>query len=185
MTRFVGGVEVALPVDRTYVLYTDARLMAAETSTKTYVEFKNIVEDGPGTQAVWTFIHPEMKTEMMETVIELDAPHRIASHLQITRVMPLAHHEVTPGVMPALAYDMRADYSPLYGKLPVEGVMECRFGASDTGTRLTVETEMKFGGLSRLTGWLQSRSKRHPMQANLEAFRDWVQTTAAPQTEHS
>lgn len=180
MTRFVGEVDIALPVERTYTLYTDARLMAAEATTKTYVEFTNIVEGGPGTQAVWTFIHPDLKTEMVETVVELDAPHRIASLLQITRVLPLERHEVTPGVMPALAYDLRADYSPLYGKLPVEGVMECRFEHCDIGTRLMVDTEMKLGGMSRLVGWMQSRSKRHPMQADLEAFRDWAQTMGAP-----
>lgn len=180
MTRFAGEVEVALPVERTYTLYTDARLMAAGARTTTYVEFTNIVPDGPGTQAVWTFVHPELKTEMLETVIELDAPHRIASHLQITRVLPLEPHEVTPGVMPALGYDMRANYSPLYGKLPVEGVMECRFAPSGFGTCLSVTTEMVFGGLSRFTGWWQSRAKRHPMQAELEAFRDWAEASAAP-----
>jgi len=179
MTRFTGEIEIALPVERTYTLYTDARLMAAEATTKTYVEFTNVVPDGPGTQAVWTFIHPALKTEMVETVVELDAPHRIASHLQITRVMALERHETTPGVMPVLAYDLRADYSPLYGKLPAEGVMECRFTATENGTLLQVETEMKLGGLSRFTGWLQSRAKRHPLQAELEAFRDWAQDMGA------
>lgn len=179
MSRLLGEVEIALPVEQTFALYTDARLMASEAPTETSVEFIRVVKDGPGTQAVWTFIHPDLKTEMVETVVELDVPHRIASLLQITRVLPLERHELTPGVMPVSAYDLRDDYSPIYGKLPVEGAMECRFEPCEIGTRLVVDTVMKLGGLSRMMAWVQSRSKRHPLQADLEAFRDWAQARGA------
>ncbi|PTX54311.1 hypothetical protein C8N43_3125 [Litoreibacter ponti] len=175
MTKFAGDVVIARPVDEVFDLYTNARLTAERADTRTLVEFTHIGEDGPGTQAVWTFIHPEMKTEMIETVIEMDRPHHIASHLQITRVLPLAPHEVTPGVKPMLAYDMKDNYSPLYGRLPVEGVMRCGFTPADGGTRLELFTEMKLGGLSRLFGWTSKLAKRHPMQAELDAFRDWIE----------
>ncbi|SFR41807.1 hypothetical protein [Litoreibacter janthinus] len=172
MTRMTGEVFIALPLDQVFKRYTDARLSAANASVRTKVRFNNIVENGPGTQAVWTFIYPAFKTEMVETVFELDPPHRIASHLQITRVLPLAADELTPGVMPALGYDMREDYSPVFGKLPAEGVMEATFTPDCEGTILHVATEMRLGGWSRISGWFMSRSKRPPLQAELEAFRD-------------
>lgn len=172
MTHFEGEVLIARPVDEVFALYTDARLSAEQASIRTEVEFARIIDDGPGTQAVWTFIHPEMKTEMVETVVEIERPNRIASHLQITRVLPLAPHEVTPGMMPALAYDLRDDYSPIYGRLPAEGVMQCSFSPCESGTRVELITEMKLGGLSRLLGWTSKLAKRHPMQAELDAFRE-------------
>ncbi|SHF18063.1 hypothetical protein SAMN05444273_104205 [Litoreibacter ascidiaceicola] len=175
MTRMTGEVFIALPQEQVYRRYTDARLSAANASTRTEVTITNIVDGGPGTQAVWMFIYPELKTEMIETVIEVDAPHRMASHLQITRVLPLAPHEMTPGVMPALAYDMRDDYSPIFGKLPAEGVLEATFTPEGDGTMLRVTTEMRLGGWSRISGWFMSRSKRPPLQAELEGFRDWME----------
>ncbi|RLJ59338.1 polyketide cyclase/dehydrase/lipid transport protein [Litoreibacter meonggei] len=172
MTVLTGEVHIARPVAEVYDLYTDARLTAEHSSGRTEVSFTNVVEDGPGTQAVWMFIYPELKTEMVETVVEVDRPHRITSHLQITRVLPLAPHEVTPGVMPALAYNMRDDYSPLFGKLPAEGVQETSFTPDGDGTVLRVTTQIALGGWSRISGWFMSRSKRSPLQRDLEAFRD-------------
>ena len=175
MTLMIGEVLINLPQQRVFDLYTDARIACFNATVPTTVEHTNHVSDGPGAQITWRFIYTEFKMEMIETILEQDRPNRIASHMQINRILPLAPHETTPGVMPALAYDMREDYSPIFGKLPVEGAAEAVFYQQDGGTLLSVKSNMNVSGWARVSGWFLKFKKRSPLQAELEQFRDWME----------
>lgn len=126
-----------------------------------------------GYQVLWHFLHDRSCLEMVETVVEIVEPTRIASAITFTGLLPLPKQYRKPNEMIAVGEDLDAMFRFFYGKKPVEGLVLVEFSATGAQTTcLTHTLDLKAGGITGFFSRFRSKNRPSPLYARLQGFRD-------------
>lgn len=172
--RQTGEILLPLPIEEAFSLLTQPDQLAAMYPDLISTEYRQRTDHGVGTQTANLYHRGTHKVEIIGTVVDFAPPFRIASHMLITRHLPLEPHELVPGVEPLDGSDLDTAVFLTYGKLPVEGLELIELAESNEGTSVTMVLDIKLRNLAMLEGIFQRLIGQSPIQKLLDGIATYV-----------
>ena len=169
----IDEIEISGPIEQVY--NTFVRTDPAQMTDPDFIDVRTLsgTPGQAGFQVAWYWIHARASLEMIETILECDRPHRIASAISYSRYLPLPEEHRKPNEFITVGDDLDNLFRINFGKNPVEGVVLVEFSDIELDrTRITHTFEISVGGFSRFFGFFAARKKNSPAMVKLKNFRD-------------
>lgn len=126
-----------------------------------------------GSQVGYHFLHDRVCLEVIETLIDVDRPGRIASSLEFKRFLPLPRDMLRQHEFAIVGDELDKMFALSYGTNGATGLVLAEFEKLPSNqTMITQTLDLQIGGLNGILTRLQSFRRRSPIAAKLEAFRE-------------